>query len=324
MEHGRTSDYQRPKELEEQLAYFASLLGPIESREVARLPLGDEPIVYVMGCPRSGTTLVYQYLSATGLFAYPTNFLSRFYYAPYLGARLQRMLFDCDFREEITAAIGDASFQSDLGKTKGPLAPHEFWYFWRRFFQFADTHQMSDEELAACDGAGFMRELRALQSVFARPLVLKGMILNWSLPYLAGLYEQSYFVIVQRDTAAAASSLLRARREFFGDEQNWYSFKPPGYDRVLDLSPPQQTAWQVVATNNGVAAGAAQVPAQRIISVRYEDFCENPRQLVEEITRRWDGETPQLAEELPAKFDLRRREDEHDWASIIESIQPYL
>ncbi len=317
----RVPEYQRTDELESLLKFFAARLGPVEQREIAEMPLCDEPIVYVMGCARSGTTLVYQYLAQSGLFAYPSNFLSRFYYAPYLGAQLQKMLYDCDFRDEIGGAVG-AAFESQLGKTRGALSPHEFWYFWRRFFQFGETQQLNDAELASSDGQTFLRELRAIQTAFAKPLVLKGMILNWHIPYLAHLFSNSNFVIVQRDIADNAQSLLAARREFSGSEAAWYSFKPPGYEQVLSLTPPQQTAWQVLATNAAIQQGAAAIPQERVVHVSYEQFCAAPGSLLQEISDRCQRPLSANAGDLPSSFEVRQRSDGHDWPQIIRAVQP--
>ena len=62
----------------------------------------DYPIIFIMGALRSGTTLLMQWLANTGIVAYPTNLLSRFYKAPILGAKIQLMLTNpsYNFRNE--------------------------------------------------------------------------------------------------------------------------------------------------------------------------------------------------------------------------------
>lgn len=326
MDHDRLEQHRKPDALETGLRYFERLLGPLERREIERVALCDEPILYLMGCARSGSTLVHQYLSQSGLFTFPTNFISRFHYAPYLGARLQEMLFAADFRGEITGGPGDACFASDLGKTQGPLSPHEFWYFWRRFADFGDEQKLTPRGIAAFDGATFIRELRAFQSVSARPLVLKGMILNWDIPLLAGQYERSYFLFVHRRLEANADSLVRARRRFFGDERRWYSFKPPGYADVLELDPYRQTAWQVVCTNSAVEAGLATLPEDRVFRVGYEAFCERPQILLQAICDRWRRHVPANAGGLPPNFAVREefRNAPVDWSEVIASVREFI
>ena len=109
----------------------------------------DHPIIFIMGCARSGTTLVSQYLARSREFCYPTNFISRFYYAPYIGALLQRLMFDLDTKGELFGSFKEAvDFKSVLGKTKAASSPNEFWYYWRRFFKFGEIQKLDDAQLA--------------------------------------------------------------------------------------------------------------------------------------------------------------------------------
>src|SRR5262245_47802783 len=95
-------------------------LGPLLARaEAASLPAPAAtprlPVVFVVGPPRSGTTLAMQWLAATGVFAWPSNLLSRFYEAPYVGALIQQVVTNpsLDFAGELTGAgIPARSFAS--------------------------------------------------------------------------------------------------------------------------------------------------------------------------------------------------------------------
>jgi hypothetical protein len=321
----RREPHRRPAELEAWLRHFERLLGPVELRQIESVPLCDEPIIFLMGCARSGSTLLLQYLAESKLFSYPTNFVSRFFFAPLVGAQLQEMLFSADFRGEVFPAGESARFESDLGKTKGPLAPHEFWYFWRRFFSFGETQKLDAAAIEAADWNLFLKELRALQSVKARPLALKGMILNWDIASLARLWERCCFVFVRRNVAANADSLIRARRHFYGDERQWYSFKPPGFEKVLGLDPRRQVAWQVLATNDAVERGLAEVPRDRALRIDYEDFCAHPAALLETISARWNVSRVGQGSNLPRQFAAARPQElEVNWASVIDEVSPMI
>ena len=321
----RLSEHKKLERLEHLLDYFEKLLGPVEASELPKVVPCDEPILYIMGCARSGTSLVYEYLSRSGLFTYPTNFVSRFHYAPYLGARLQEMLFEADFRGEMLHEGGEEAFASRLGKTRGILSPHEFWYFWRRFFTFGEDQQLDEAGLDPTMGARFIRELRAFQSVAGLPLVLKGMILNWNIPYLASLYARSYFLWVTRATQTNAESLVRSRQEFFGDVRKWYSFKPPGYHRILHLQPHEQAIWQVLETNAAISEGLARLPVSQVFEVDYEAFCGSPRSIVEEICERWNVSMPHTMHDLPSSFEVHNRSDQVavDWDCAINRARAF-
>lgn len=298
--------HKRNPQLEELLCFFKARLGPLEQQEIEGIARCEKPILFIVGCARSGTTLVLQYLSRSGFFSYPTNFLSRFYFAPFLGAKLQQMLVDCDLRGEIFGGDKGQAFESHLGKTHGALAPHEFWYFWRRYFAFGDVQEMNRSSLDAVDGKGFMQELNALQSVSMQPFVAKAMICNWHLPFLAELDPRIHFLFVHRNTADNAMSLIRARENFFGDSSKWYSFKPPGYEQVLKLSPKQQVEWQVESTNAAIREGLDKIVSNRVFETNYIDFCENPRALLDKIVSRWSIDLPLDAPQLPTRFDIKK------------------
>jgi hypothetical protein len=303
----RLPAHRRPEDLESELGYFRGLLEPLERKAVSSCVSHDpqQPLLFIMGCARSGSTLVLQYLASSGAFAYPTNFLSRFYYAPHIGARMQRMLYGYDFAGEMCPVenVSEDRFGSRLGKTQGPLAPHEFWYFWRKYFEFSETQELSEAEIAVADGAGFAMELRALQSLYKQPFVMKGMMLNWNIPYLAELVPNSRFLFIERDPRANASSLLRARQEFFGDSKQWYSFKPPGHQCVAAESPEVQVAWQVLETNAAVASGLQQVDDKHVLRVQYEEFCSDPQKLLRAVNDCWHP-LKYNPESLPAQFSM--------------------
>jgi hypothetical protein len=302
----RLAGHQRNPQLEGLLHFFEDKFGPLERQVIEDIPSCDKPVLFIVGCARSGTTLVLQYLSKSGLFAYPTNFLSRFYFAPFIGATLQQMLVDYDHNGEVFGGTTRYFFESNLGKTQGPLAPHEFWYFWRRFFAFGDDQQISENSLAAVDGLGFMKEISALQSVSMKPFVAKGMICNWNLPFLAGLHPRIHFLFVHRDIEDNVNSLLSARLNFFGDLSKWYSFKPPGYQQVLNLSPKEQVEWQIQSTNASIRKGLDEISHDRVFETSYTDFCANPRDLLDKIFSRWSIPLPIEMKDLPLCFDIKK------------------
>lgn len=280
----RTKHHKRDPELEEILGTLEHVLGQAETNAPPELPKDEYPIVFIMGCARSGTTLLCQYLAKVTGFAYPTNLLSRFYYAPYLGSLIQKVLYDLDVKGELLGSLKQENdFTSHLGKTKGPMAPHEFWFFWRRFFNFSETQFLSDEELETVDVAGFYQGLQSICTVHNSPLVLKGAIMNWNIGFLADVFKNAYFIHIKRDVFSNAKSLFNARLEFFGEKEEWYSFKPPEYEMIKSLEPEEQVVAQVIYSNNAIHEGLKVLEQGRHLTVSYDDFCQNPAGVVESL-----------------------------------------
>jgi len=194
------------------------------------------PVVLIMGLPRSGTTLFFQWLAESKHWGYPSNIVSRFYGAPYIGARVQQILLENDYKNEITGFQKTDPYFSSLGKTKGAAAPHEFWYFWRRFFPLCeDADIVSPETLEKVDTARLNAELATLEAALEKPLAMKAMLLNWHIPFLDKAFEKVLFVHVKRDPIYVMQSILEGRQKNFGSIEQWYAFKPPESVRAVML-----------------------------------------------------------------------------------------
>lgn len=240
------------------------------------------PIVLIMGCPRSGSTLMMQYLASQNIFSYPSNLIARYYKNPEIGILSQLALKDLINSNEFT-------YNSNLGKTKGILAPSEFWYFWREHFQFSKYNYLTDKEIKSINTSVFTNQLASFEIHTGLPLLMKGMILNWNIPFLHKIYPKFIFINLKRDTIANAQSLLQARKSFFNNENNWYSFKPLEFENLKELSPIEQVVGQVHYTQRAIENGLNNIPHPNQININYEDFCENPYQLLELIQSKYEA-----------------------------------
>ncbi len=284
----REVSFRKNIHLEELLNSLNTTLGCAEEKMIAEDSiLGPKyPLLFIMGPLRSGTTLFTQWLAHTGVVAYPTNLLSRFYGAPVIGAQIQKLLTDplYNFRDELCEFDHSVSFESENGKTKGVLEPNEFWYFWRRFLPFHEIDWMNDDELfRVVDREKLVKELTSLTRVFQKPFALKSMILNYNISFLDRIFDNALFVQIKRNPVTNVASILDARRRQLGDERAWYSFKIPEYPELKDLDPVTQAAGQLYYINKAVTGGMSTVPDSRKLIVQYEQFCLDPRAVFKEL-----------------------------------------
>ena len=269
------------------------------------------PLILVMGPLRSGTTLFTQWLANTGLVAYPTNLLSRFYQAPIIGAKIQLMLTDprYNFRDELGEFSQQAEYKSENGKTKGVLAPNEFWYFWRRFLSVPARDVWTNEELKTnLDTVTMQAELTGMVDIFQKPFAAKGMLFNYNIPFLNSVFEKVIFIQIKRDSVTNVASVLEARQRQLGNLESWYSFKIPEYNLLKDLDPITQSAGQVHFINKAVTAGMAKVEEERKLVVHYEDFCKNPRVIYEQLVEKL-GFDMSLSYTGESQFSLSRTDN---------------
>jgi len=276
MTDDRTAEHARNEELERVLDEINRILASSDSVAVGGPTKLQHPLVLLIGVARCGSTLLYQWLAASGAFCYPANIASKFWASPRFAALVQHAILDLDPRHEILPPEAKkTSYNSELGKTRGAASPHEFWYFWRRYFPFDDVGALPGNIVEATDFRGFERDVAAFQNVFGQPMVMKGMIINHHLAEFARRIRNCVFVHVTRDPIENAASLLRARGDFFGDTNAWYSFKPPEYRWLAGESAETQVMGQVLATNRAIGAQLKAIP-EKSIQVEYEEFCNAP------------------------------------------------
>lgn len=306
----RTKSFKRNTSLESLLSEINSDLWSVEQNLIQNVNL-DLPIVFIVGPHRSGSTLLLQWLANSGIFSYPTNLLSRFYKAPMMGAKLQLLLADerYNYRDELKDFQSELSFQSDNGKTKGALAPNEFWYFWRRFLPFEELDYLPTEALLQkADTKTMVAEFAGMMNVFEKPMALKAMILNYNIDFLDQLFDKAIFIHTKRDPLTNIESALKARERQLGSIDKWYSFKIPEYEKLSKLNPYEQVAGQIFHINQAVESGLSKVAEHKKMTVNYEDFCENPEYFFNELKGKLakNGYDVDAEYSLPEKFELTR------------------
>lgn len=321
MKNKRQGTFRRNEKLELLLNEVNFILGSAEEKIVKHYITPKYPTILIIGAPRSGTTLLLQWLAKTGKVSYPTNLISRFYGAPCIGAKIQQLLTspEYNFRDEILDFSSEFSFESDLGKTKGALAPNEFWYFWRRFIPNIEPEFLNKEALKAVKTKSLLAELAAIESVIDKPFAMKGLILQFNIGFLNRIFDKVLFLFIKRNPFYNVQSLLKARESFYGSIEKWYSVKPREYDLLKDLPPFEQVAGQVYYTNCSIANELENIDPSRWIQIAYEDFCTNPEMLFSQIAGKLAKQGYEIGNYRgPAKFEVSNKIyfSEHDCNNI--------
>jgi hypothetical protein len=302
----RTAEFRKSATLEQLLAELNGLLSVCQETVNQKYVRPRFPVLLIMGPPRSGTTLFLQWLAESKCWGYPSNIISRFYGAPYIGARVQQILIEHDYKNQISDWQKTEPYASSLGTTKGATAPHEFWYFWRRFFPLGpEADVVSPEALEKVDVVRLNAEIASLEAALQKPIAMKAMLLNWHVPFLDAAFEKALIVHVRRHPIHVMQSLFDGRQKNFGCEERWYSFKPPEYRWLKDLPPVDQVAGQVYFTEKAVEVGMAQVAENRKMVIDYEKFCPNPVVTWQELQEKMEGQGYPMKDAYtgPERFD---------------------
>lgn len=233
------------------------------------------PPVFVLGVPRSGSTLLYQILVHSFEVSYFCNAAEEHSSYPATVTRI--------YRSRIRKYHTD--FVNNYGVTKLRQGPNEGIDIWSRWFP-PDTYV--DEHSLAASGAGEgQRTVAAVSTLISAPFVNKDPRHCGRVRALNAVFPGCLFVFIRRDPVANAASILNVRRKRAargqGDLATWISVKPREYARISQHGYITQICGQVYyCARNGLDDLTA-VAAERHLIVSYEELCADPRGEVDRI-----------------------------------------
>lgn len=277
-EEQKTYSFRKNDRLNELIAELKNLLSPVQKQKVSEFNENKWPISLIVGSPRSGTTLLLQWMASLGVFSYPSNFLTRFAYAPYIGALIQKMIFDkrYDFHGEFSDVHSEINFSSYLGKSKGALATNEFQHFFRFFMPNFDPEFLDDAMIKKVDFEGIKRGLASIEYAFGKPFVTKAFMLQYNIKGMISVIPRTLIIFIKREPLFNMQSILLARKSYYRDVNIWWSFKPKEYEFIKDMDVYHQIAGQVYFTNMAIENQLKDIPSEKQITIKYEQFCRMP------------------------------------------------
>lgn len=281
----RRDEFKPNPRLIELIGELKPLLEPLQTRVNGQYIAPKQPVALVIGCPRSGTTLLSQVLATTGVFAYPSNVMNRFAYAPYIGARIQQMLFDpaYDYREELADIQSAVNFSSTLGRSRGALAISEFFHFWRRFLPTFDPQFIPEDQLGHIRIDAMRAELASIESAFGKPFMGKGMMMQGNISFFAERMPEVLFIYITRPPIHVMQSIYNARQKFYGTTNIWYSIKPREYGELATMDPIDQIAGQVYYIDRAIKQELESIDSARSVWLEYSQLCKNPAEIYGQV-----------------------------------------
>ena len=230
--------------------------------------------IFVLGAPRTGSTVLYQALSARLGLPYISNFTNdHFARTPIIGLVVQK------------ACPVEISFTSQYGKTIGRFQPSEGSGVMAHWFGGGHPSALVSNKVREGKLSHFVSTLAAAEALFGRPLVIKNAWNCFRVRFLAEAIPSSCFVWIRRKVAAAAKSDLAARYVTKGSPNTWNSATPANVDALRQLPPAGQVVENQYEFDNAIGSGLKGYAANRWMEVRYEEFCCDPEGVLDHIGR---------------------------------------
>ncbi len=295
-------------------------LGPVEARLLARRgSAAKAPHIFILGAPRSGTSLFYEALITRYHFAYFSNLAHRFWKVPVAVSRLGRSVIER--RQPV--------FNSQYGHIDGWSAPNEGGWIWQRWLEDGDWQD--ETALADVTGLDDMRmTLNAMSSALEAPFINKNVMHSNRIRLLDAAFPGCLFLEVRRDDLDTARSIIRARQRNKGpleDASEWWSVRPSiagqGQAGARDLV---EMAWlQVRGVGADIRRDTDLIGSDRLLSVDYAALCRDTNAVLSDVAGFLARHNVNLGvrQEIPPHFQGRHTQllSVHDEGRLIELQQ---
>lgn len=272
------------------------------------------PVIFIIGPPRSGSTLLFQLLVSAFDVGYFTNAHARWYGGISYYERFFRPLGK---KETV-------DFSSEHGRTKGKLGPNECGQYWYQFFP-RSPHFVDDEVEQSVDVEGLRNSLYRIRKAYGKPLVVKNLNCSLRLKVFSKVVPDALFIITHREIAETAHSILEGRKKSNGNYNEWWSVEPSNVKELRGMSPVEQVVSQYRQIYVDIEEAKKAFREEQFYSINYKNVCLNPHEEIRRV-RDWVGVDkikPVTSSNLiPERFERRQevRIPEDMWQDLLQEV----
>lgn len=218
--------------------------------------------VFIIGPPRSGSTILYQLI---------TNFFDVSYIDNLMHLSRENLFFGLWLSKLFYKNKSHNTFMSDYGNTQkhGLHAPSEGGNIWYRWFDKSVTYFEKDS-LSNKKINSINRIFKAILNKYNKPLIIKNLMFSQRIKALSQIYPNSKFIVIKRSPEFNAQSIYKAKLKMPKNE--WWSTKPKNYKKLLNLSLIEQSVSQVYFLEKQIHEDLGLFPKENITSIKYEDL----------------------------------------------------
>jgi len=244
--------------------------------------------IFIIGCPRSGTSLLYQILRLHSEVAYITPVTNVvfgkkkfFFEKPYMVNFLHFIIDKLPYKYVPNRYKGphDGSlYLKNLPET------NEGHRIWRCFHKNKDHHYLNEDDVSE-EFFNYLIDfvIYHLEIFNKERFLSKNPQYSLGIKFLNKIFPDSLFVHIVRDGRAVVNSILKRRRESRG-EAFWWGAKPPNWRELEKLSILKQISMQWLTIINIIEADVKEtINLERYYLIKYENLVNNPKAEIEKL-----------------------------------------
>lgn len=278
-------------------------LMPLEFLEYEKLMLSKSrlkyPPIFIIGPPRSGTTLLYQLLVHHFHLAHFKNTTSPFFRVPVMTTKL--------ILQFLKPGPYMSDFTSEYGVSHGWMAPGEAGEIWNRWYPTEDkegynytpTGYLSDRNKHI-----IYETIALMEDIFQAPFINKNTKNSVRIQSLAEVFPDALFIQICRNPFDIANSILKARKERGKSVDDWWSAMPKEINQLKNKNYLEQICGQVFYIEKNIKEDIEKIGTEKLKIIDYETLCKHPQNQMDEIKAflNTHGCSIQIKNEIPESF----------------------
>ena len=274
------------------------MLNHLETRPISGKDAFDFPPIFIIGPPRSGSTLLFQVMVNAFNFGYTSNAHAKWYGG---------MSYYERFRSKKSQGASD--YTSQHGRTKGKHSPHESWQYWYQFFRKTPMF-VGNSDIAPSLPGKLRRSLLRITRASEMPFLFKNLPCAMRLAPLTNVVPEALYIVTQRDYLATAHSILAGRKKANGNYDDWWSVEPKEIDELRKLPAEEQVVKQIYSIYHEIDSHREKIGPDKILDISYEVLCEDTHGTIERIQSFLESNsinTKAGYSEVPFRFDINKK-----------------
>lgn len=271
-------------------------------------PLKHQP-VFIIGAPRTGSTILYQTLTNLYDVLYIDNLVCKFNRNFFFGFFISHKVF---------GKKPHNNYEAHYGNTKGLHSPSECGQFWYRWLP-KDHHFIDYDEITPQMIEEIRQEITTVINYFDRPLVFNNNNAGLRIRLITSAFPHAKWIVCDRKPLYVAQSLLRARRQKSGGIDTWFSILPPNYKDIMKKDIFEQPVLQHYYINKQIYSDLyGLTDKSNWLWMEYEKFSSNYKENMDLISTRFSFKNTR---NNPQKPDIKCKNNRYMEDTILNKIE---
>jgi len=238
--------------------------------------------VFIIGAPRTGSTILYQMI---------TNYFDVLYIDNLISLARDNLYFGFWLSNKIFRDKPHNSYKSEYGNTssEGLHAPSEAGQFWYRWIPpgkiYLESNDISDKKINKV-----RNNIYSIINRYNKIFIIKNNFTSQRLKLIKEVAPEAKFIFIKRNPLFAAQSIILTRQSIYGEKNKWWSIKPRNYEEIKDLTYVEQVVKQIYYIEKQIVTDIKLFKQHNLLIVNYDEILT--QDILLEKIQNFIGEAP--------------------------------